>query len=368
MLVFDGDYPMAYGGVVLDRDLTRPITEVRNAKPSSRQSESAPDSETMATIPEMRRGGIAAALAKICVRIQRQESPLPGYRSGEAACAVAHGELAYYRILESRGFVRILQTRRELTRHMDSWSAAADHSDLPVGLILGLEGADPILWPGQMRDWRNLGVRLVSLSHYGVSTYCHGTGTGTEGGLFPAATELLHEMDSMGLILDLTHMSDASVREALDIFSGPVLASHQNCRALVAGERQFPDDILQAIIERGAVVGVSMDTWMLYRPGINWADIPNNRRNLFPREGITLNDVADHIDHICQLAGDSNHAAIGGDTDGQGGRDGAPAEIDTVADYQKLADVLARRDYTDRDIENIMHRNWRRFFEDHLPD
>ncbi|MEO2045086.1 MAG: membrane dipeptidase [Pirellulales bacterium] len=367
MLIIDGDYPMAYGAIDLDRDLTRPIDEVRNAKPSSSRCESSPDSETMATIPEMRRGGIAAALAKICVRIQRSGSSLSGYRSGEVASAVAHGELAYYRILEAREQVRILHNGSDLTQHMDSWSTATDHSGLPVGLILGLEGADPILWPQQVHDWWNLGVRVVSLSHYGISTYCHGTGTGTDGGLFPAATELLREMDALGMILDVTHASDASVRESLEVFSGPVLASHQNCRALAAGERQFPDDILQAVVQRGAVVGISMDTWMLYQPGIDWADIPRNRRDLFPREAITLSDFVDHIDHVCQLAGNSQHAAIGGDTDGQGGRHAAPAEIDTVADYQKVADVLAGRGYTDKDIENIMYRNWQRFFKTWLP-
>ena len=83
---------------------------------------------------------------------------------------------------------------------------------------------------------------------------------------------------------------------------------------------------------------------------------------------MTLANLADHIDHICQLAGDSLHAAIGGDTDGQGGREGMPNEIDTVADYQKVADVLAERGYRQDDIANVMSRNWQRFFERWLPE
>jgi len=367
MLIIDGDYPMAYGAIDLNRDLTKPIDEVRRVGPPDSRNQMSPDSETMATLPEMRRGKIAAALVKIAARIERSGSPLPGCRSGEAACAVAQSNLAYYRILETTKQARILRTRSDLTEHMHSWASIEDHSEMPVGFILGLEGADPILWPEQVGQWWDNGVRVVSLSHYGTSTYCHGTGTGTEGGLFPLAKDLLREMDSLGMILDVTHASDASVWQSLDLFSGPVLASHQNCRALVPGERQFPDDILQAIIRRGAVIGISMDTWMLYKPGHNWSAKTSSRRDLFTREAVTLEDFADHIDHVCQLAGNSRHAAIGGDTDGQGGRDGAPAEIDTLADYQKLIDVLARRGYTNDDIENVMVRNWQRFFETWLP-
>ena len=110
-----------------------------------------------------------------------------------------------------------------------------------------------------------------------------------------------------------------------------------------------------------------MDTWMLYRPGLDWSlDIPS-RRTVFPREAVTLEDLTDHLDHICQLAGNSMHAGIGGDTDGQGGCEGAPLEIDTVADYQKLTGVLENRGYSSVDIENVMYRNWQRFYEQWLP-
>jgi membrane dipeptidase len=81
----------------------------------------------------------------------------------------------------------------------------------------------------------------------------------------------------------------------------------------------------------------------------------------------SLNDFVDHVDRVCQLAGHSRSAAIGADTDGQGGRAGAPREIDTVADYQKLAGVLAARGFAREDVENVMYRNWLRLFEKALP-
>ena len=344
MLIIDGDYPMAHGALDLDRDLTRPIEEVRRATGRRSNIGGWPDQEAMASLPELRRGGIAAALVKVVGRIRRPGSPIWGFRTGDIAYAAAQSHLAYYRVLESRGEIRILSTSQEFRSHMEGWEEATDYTDLPVGVVIGMEGADPILWPEQARQWWDDGLRVVSLSHYEVSTYSHGTGTGTDGGLFPSAGALLREMDSLGMMLDVTHTSDASVRQALDIFSGPLLASHQNCRAVTPGERQQPDDILRSVIDRGGVIGHSMDTWMLYRPGVDWANIPP-RREVFPSEAVTLEDLADHVDHVCQLAGNSRHSAIGGDTDGQGGRDGAPYEIDTVADYQKLAGVLERRGY-----------------------
>ena len=386
MLIIDGDYPMAYGGVDLDRDLTRPIEEVRSATERRSLIDGWPDEETMASLPEMRKGRIAAALVKIVARIRRPRSMIWGYRTGHGAYAAAQAQLAYYHVLESVGEGRILTTSSQFAAHVQEWAAAtgdtpglhdqmgdkvvqpwrSEYEGLPVGFIIGMEGADPILWPEQVHEWWEAGLRAINLSHYGISTYSHGTGTGTEGGLFPPAKDLLREMEALGIILDITHVSDRSVREALDLFGGPVMASHQNCRAITPGERQQPDDILRQVIARDGVIGHSMDTWMLYRGGTDWANIPS-RREVFPREAVTLDDLADHIDHVSQLAGNACHSAIGGDTDGQGGRDGAPYEIDTVADYQKLAAVLDRRGYSQEDIERIMFRNWQRFYEESLP-
>ena len=368
-LIIDGDYPMAMGATVLDRDLTVPIQEVRSAGGGSRRSrkDEWPDSETMATLPEMRRGGVAAALVKIAVCIHRPDlHPHGECRNRDIAYALAQGQLAYYRILAAKGEAKLLKTREEFGDHMRAWSAATDYGELPVGMVLGLEGADPVHWPEQVHEWYADGIRVISLSHYGVSSYSHGTGTGTDGGLSPDGPKLLREMDSLGMVLDVTHTSDQSIKEELDIFDGPVLASHQNCRALCPGERQFPDEILNRIIERGAVIGASMDTWMIYPKGTAWDDI-KPRREVFAAEEVTLEHLANHIDYVCQLAGNTLHAAIGGDTDGQGGADGAPYEVDTVTDYQKVADVLERRGYSDEDLDNVMHRNWQRFYEKWLP-
>ena len=360
MLVFDGDYPMAYGGVELNRDLTLSLAEVRAADDN-------PGNIAFACLPEMRRGRVAAALMKFTVRRKREHSILPGLRGTAAVHGAARGQLAYYHVLEEEGEGVVLTDGEALAKHIDTWDKTDVTEGLPVGFVLGMEGADPILTPGQVHEWFEMGVRVVSLTHYGPSTYAHGTGS--EGGLFPPARELLREMSSCGMLLDLTHISDESFFEAVDLYDGPVLASHQNCRALVPGQRQFSDEQLRIVIERGGVIGASMDTWMLcpwYT--LDWSNTGGyTRRDYFRREDITLSHVADHIDHVCQLAGNADHAAIGGDTDGQGGIDGAPCEVDSIADYQLLVPILEGRGYARDDIEKIMYGNWVRFYREHLP-
>jgi len=362
MLIFDGDYPMAHGGLDLRRDLTLSVMEAR-------ATESEHNNIVYCTLPEMRKSGIATALVKICARIQRTDDPpLWGYRDANAAYGVAQGQLAYYRMLAQNGESTLITSRHGMMEHIEKWENADDPTGLPVGFVLGMEGADPILWPDQLENWWADGIRVVSLTHYGISAYAHGTGT--VGGLKGDAVSLLRKMEELKVILDTTHLDDQSFWQAIERFHGAIIASHQNCRALVPGQRQFTDKQIHSIIERDGIVGVSMDTWMLYNGyQLDWAKTATvSRREIFPRDAVTLEHVADHIDHICQLAGNANHAAIVGDTDGEGGLEGLPYGVDTVADYQKLAPILSDREYSSEDIDCIMHRNWQHFYETHLPE
>ena len=365
MIIIDGDYPMAHNGLKFQRDLTKPITEVRSAGIINSELDSNGHS-VMASLPEMRKGEVAVAIVKVVCCILR-----PGNDHGDVptdlhAYASGKSQMAYYHMLETMGEVNLLKFQKEFKDHMDLWLNEDDHMDSPVGMVLGMEGADSITTPDQLQEWYDGGLRLISLSHYGVSRYSHGTGTGTEGGLVGSAKELLQEMDSLNMILDVSHTSDESVRQELEIFEGPVIATHQNCRSITPGERQFPDHQIKSVIERGGVIGHSMDTYMLWSKEIDWSNIPPERP--FPKDEVTLENYVDHIDYVCQLAGNSLHAAIGGDTDGQGGMIGAPYEIDTVADYQKIVQLLEQRGYENEDIENIMYKNWQRFFELYLPN
>ena len=157
------------------------------------------------------------------------------------------------------------------------------------------------------------------------------------------------------MILDLTHLSDMSFYEALDRFNGPVIASHNNCRALVPGDRQFSDEQIQRLIERDAVIGAALDAWML-EP--DWVHGESST------EAVKLATVADHIDHVCQLAGNASHAAIGTDT---GATYHMPSDFRTTEDLRKLEPILVDRGYSGSDIDNIFHANWCRFFRRWLP-
>jgi membrane dipeptidase len=161
-------------------------------------------------------------------------------------------------------------------------------------------------------------------------------------------------MDKVGMLLDVTHLADQSFWEALEIFQGPVLASHHNCRALVPGDRQLADEQIKALIARGAVIGAAFDAWMLTPGWVIGVTQPDK---------CTFENVVDHIDHICQLAGNAKHCGMGTDLDGGFGKEQTPNDLDTIADLYKVAEILARRGYSQSDIDGIMYQNWVRFFE-----
>jgi membrane dipeptidase len=215
-----------------------------------------------------------------------------------------------------------------------------------------MEGADPIQSPDQLQEWWDAGLRLLGITHYGPGRYAGGTAT--EIGLTELGAPLLAEMERLGMALDLTHCSDQSFWQALERYGGPVIASHNNCRALVPHQRQFSDDQIRAIVERDGVIGAALDAWMI-KPA--WVIGP---RYIASNPSVTLSDLVDHIDHICQLAGNTRHVALGTDLDGGFGREQSPADLDTIADLQKLPELLAGRGYAADDIAAIMHGNWLR--------
>ncbi|MDB6059409.1 MAG: Membrane dipeptidase, partial [Verrucomicrobiales bacterium] len=180
----------------------------------------------------------------------------------------------------------------------------------------------------------------------------------TDGPLSEAGVRLLKEFQRIGMVLDVTHLSDESFAHALDVYDGPMMASHHNCRALVPGERQLNDEQIKKLLSRDAIIGTAFDAWMLY-PG--W-----KRGETDPRL-VKIQDAANHIDHICQLAGNTRHCAIGSDLDGGFGTEQAPGDLNTITDLHKLENTLAGRGYSATDIDAIFFGNWLRFFTSTLP-
>ncbi len=356
--IFDAHLDLAWSAVYFNRDLTAPLDEVRRREQGMTDERSR--GKNTLTLPELRKAGVRVCVATLLARGGPEQARKTEFKRTDLdwanpthAYAVAHGQLAYYRAMEQQGHLRMLRTGRELSDH---WERAGSNASAPIGFVLSMEGADPVVSLGHVREWWDAGLRAIGPAHYGRGQYAYGTGV--SGPLGQAGRELLREMDKAGMILDITHLCDLCIEQALDLFSGPVLASHHNCRELVPGDRQLTDEQIKRLVSRGAVIGAALDAWMLY-PG--WV------RGQTQPTVVGLQAVADHIEHVCQLAGDAMHAAIGSDLDGGFGTEQTPRDLDSIADLQKLAEILARRGYTDSDIDLVFHGNWLRFFSDALP-
>lgn len=359
MILFDAHLDLAWNALDWNRDLLRPVAEIRRREQEQKMTDKGRGCNTVA-FPELRRGKVAIFIATLLAR-SLQPNAMPAfqrYNSMEAAYAAAYGQWTYYRALERQGILRWIKNSQDLDGHVRAWldyERTTSGAEPPLGFILSMEGADPVLFPDQVEEWWQAGLRIIGPAHYGVSPYAHGTGT--EGGLFPPGVPLLKAMEQVGMILDVTHLADQSFDEALDHYGGPVLASHHNCRALVPHQRQLTDEQIQRLISRGAVIGTALDTWMLYPGWVRGVTKPEEA-------GVTLAAMVDHIDRVCQLAGNASHAAIGSDLDGGFGREQSPCDLDTIADLQRVPELLRQRGYGSEAITGILYGNWVRFFHE----
>lgn len=345
MLVFDAHLDLSMNAIEWNRDLTRPLEEVRRREAG--MTDKLDRGLGVVTFPEMRRGEVGLCVATQIARYVAEGSALPGWNSPEIAWAITQAQLAWYRAMEAAGALRQIVDRKGLDEHLESWNAGGEHA--PIGYVLSLEGADSILSPAHVERAYEDGLRAIGPAHYGPGRYA--PGTGSEGGLTPLGRELLREMERLGIVLDVTHLTDEGFWEALDRFAGPVWASHNNCRALVPHQRQFGDEQIRALIQRDAVIGVAFDAWMLAPGWVRGQSTPE-------QAGVWIRSVAEHVDHICQLAGNARHCGIGSDLDGGFGREQAPQDLGSIADVQRLVPQLSGRGYSPSDIQGIMHGNW----------
>lgn len=349
-LIFDAHLDMAWNAVEWNRDLSQPVSAIREFE---RQfSEIVPGDATTSWV-ELQRGRVGLTICTLLPRLHRKDKQLTFYQSREAAYGACHAQLAYYRAMVERGTLREIPDRETLDRHVAEWQNDGNDASTapPIGFILSMEGSPSILSPGQIPEWYAAGLRILGPAHYGPGPYCHGTGS--EGGLTAEGPALLKEMDRVGMLLDVTHLADESFWQALDIYQGPVLASHHNCRTLVPGDRQLTDEQIKALIDRGAVIGASFDCWMIK---------PDWKIGVSDPKTVSIADIVDHTDHICQLAGNAKHCGIGSDLDGGFGKNQTPHDLDTIAELDKFAEILDSRGYSRDDVDGIMCRNFIDFF------
>jgi membrane dipeptidase len=391
MFLFDAHLDLSMNALEWNRDLTRPIHEIRRRERG--QTDKPDRGRGTVCLPELRRGNIGLVVATQIARYAKPTHPLGGWHSPEQAWAMTQGQLAWYRAMEEAGEMAQVKDRAGLEKHLETWRVAsgslipskesgaarvagfqaASAGILPVtgsgagspggrlearpttiGYILSLEGADSIVTLGHLERSYEQGLRAVGPAHYGPGTYAFGTDS--EGGIGQRGRELLKEMERLGIILDATHLCDTSFREALDCFHGPVWASHSNARALTPHNRQFSDDQLKELFRRGAVIGAPLDAWMMIPDWVRGQTTPQGAQ-------LRLEKMAEHIDYICQLAGNARHSGIGTDLDGGFGREQGPMDLDTIADLSRLPALLKARGYSEDDLISIAHGNFVRFLQ-----
>tara|TARA_R110002072_G_scaffold303043_2_gene492041 strand:- start:221166 stop:222203 length:1038 start_codon:yes stop_codon:yes gene_type:complete len=333
-----------------NRDLTLPVSEI-NAREKGLTDK--PDrGNAVVSLPALREGNIGLVVATQIARYVAPGNSLPGWNSPEQAWAQTQGQLAWYQAMVDKGEMSQIRNLAELDSHLALWENGEDNSSKPVGFILSLEGADSMVSVDYLENAYENGLRALGPAHYGPGRYAHGTDASAP--LNEQGKALIRKMDELGIILDATHLCDLAFWEALDIYNGPVWASHNNCRALVDHNRQFSDEMIKALIDRGAVIGGAMDAWML---SSGW-----ERGKSSPKErNVTLNTVIDHMEHICQIAGNSNHIGIGSDLDGAFGTEQCPADLNTISDLNTIPELLRKRGFTEKDITKVMHGNWLKF-------
>jgi membrane dipeptidase len=354
MLIVDAHLDLAMNAMEWNRDLKLSVAEIRGREVGLKDK---PDrARNTVSLPALRDGEIGLVVATQIARYVRAGSLLPGWHSPEQAWAQSQAQLAWYRAMIDEGEMVPVTDLASLETQIKNWDDNSRPADRkPIGFILSLEGADSLVNLSYLEKAYGYGLRALGPAHYGEGRYAGGTGR--EDGFSKAGKSLLKEMDSLNIILDITHLTDLGFSQAMEIYKGPVWASHHNCRALVKNQRQLTDDQIRILIERGAVIGGVMDAWMLADGWIRGVSLPKAM-------GVSLDRLIDHYDHICQIAGNADHVAIGSDLDGAFGTEQSPYDLHTIADLQKLPELLSRRGYSEADIRKILHNNWLRFLRE----
>ena len=356
-LIFDAHLDLSMNAMEWNRDIRLAQVEIRRREIGMTDL---PDrTRNTVCLPEMRRGRIGLCVATQIARYSGRFSKLPGWASPEQAWAQTQGQLAWYRAMEECGQLKQLRTWTDVEAHAALWRAATDDAakTLPIGYLLSLEGGDSILSWRHLEKSREAGLIALGPVHYGPGIYGHGTDD--EGPLTEKGRELLKEMQRLGIILDVTHLCDESFWDALDRYTGPLWASHHNCRALADWNRQLADDQIKALIDRGAVIGMAFDAIMMVH---GWS----HKRSKPADFNLKIEKICEHIDHICQIAGNAKHVGIGTDLDGGYGTEQTPMDLDSIADLHKIVAPLEQRGYTPEQIEGIFSGNFLRFLREHL--
>jgi len=360
-LIVDAHEDIAYNILNFGRDYTRAAVETRHLEKESGSATPQHNGETLLGWPDYQRGRVVVVFSTLFVSPVRHrvgEWDKQFYADINQAHRLYRAQLdAYHKLADDHpDHFRLIASRLDLETVLTHWADSKAESH-PVGLVPLMEGAEGVRTPSELDQWWEWGVRVIGPAWVGTR-FCGGTGD--PGPLTDEGRLLLKAMADIGFTLDISHMDELSARQALDLYSGPIMVSHANAAALLPGydgNRLLPDAVIQGILERDGIIGVVPFCSFL---ASDW-------KIGDPREGITLETLAAHIDRICQMAGDARHVGLGSDFDGGFGLSAAPAGVDTIADLQKLGPILEAKGYNDEQVAAVLGKNWLRHLQTYLP-
>ncbi len=353
-IILDAHQDIAYNYFEAGRDFRQPALK-------KRQHDNSPEilkSRGLATIglPDALQGRVGIVFATLYSTPGWSRFPAKiRYNSPREAHEQAMRQLDYYRrLVDSDDRVVLIQTQSDLQMVLASWAEGCDEAEHRLGLVILMEGADPILEPPQAEEWFAKGVRIIGPAW---SETRYAGGTGRPGPLTDLGHELLEVMASNGMILDLSHLAEKAYYQAIERYEGPMIASHSNPRHFLDSDRMLSDKMIALLAERDGVMGlVPYNGFMTpdWRPGD-------------PKNHVTIEHYLDMIDYVCQLTGSARHVGIGSDWDGGFGSESIPHPFDTVADLWKLNDALLNRGFQVTDVQAVLSGNFLRLLQQGLP-
>ena len=240
---------------------------------------------------------------------------------------------------------------RECGKHKDAIVPVTTHGDImkavnegKVAAMLSIEGADVIEGKiGMLRVFHRLGVRMVGLVHSLRNELADGVADDrTKGGLSELGVQAVEELDRLGTLIDVSHLSDAGFWDLMDVARGPVMASHSNSRAVCHHPRNMTDEMIEAMADRGGVMGMN------FAPSF-----------VHPTQA-TVQGVVDHIDHIVDLVG-PDHVGLGSDFDGI---PYTPVGLEDVTRMPNITAELVDRGYAEEDVRKILGENHLRLIKE----
>lgn len=338
---FDAHLDLAYMAVA-GRDMT---VEPRVA--------GGPDLPGAITLKSLEAGEVRYCLATVFTEPDGADASY-GYPAGdcEAAARVGRAQMAVYERWVTEGRLAI-----------------GEGGKGPLRAWILVEGADPIREPEELEEWVRRGVAAIGLTWAKPSRYAGGNMTNT--GLTELGREMVVEMDRLGVLHDLSHLSDKGTDELLSMSKARVIASHSNCRSLIndgsAGgpvgsttatavgvppfQRHLRDEVIREVARRGGVVGINLYSAFLIRGGVR------DRR-------ASIDEVVGHVERVCELTGSRRHVGLGSDMDGGFSALTLPRGVDEPRDLGLIATALEGAGWSDEEIRGFASENWLRILRE----